>query len=266
MTVQKDFKRLVRSRMQKTGESYTAARAQLLARPGSRTSRAAAAADGAYGRAGVQVAPAADFAALAGMSDAAVKKATGCTWDRWVWALDKVKAHEWPHRAIAEYVHEKYQVPGWWTQTVTVGYERIRGLREIGQRRGGSYEAGRSRTFAVPVGRLYRAFAEPRTRRRWLEADGLTVRTATKDRSMRITWADGTSVELWFSAKGPGKAAVAVQHTRLASREATLTSKAYWGAQLDELAELLQPPARSGARRLKPPLGRRTAAKAASKS
>jgi hypothetical protein len=31
MTVQKSFKRLVRARMAKTGESYTAARAQLLA-------------------------------------------------------------------------------------------------------------------------------------------------------------------------------------------------------------------------------------------
>jgi hypothetical protein len=29
MTTQKDFKRLVRGRMQKTGESYTAARANL---------------------------------------------------------------------------------------------------------------------------------------------------------------------------------------------------------------------------------------------
>ena len=33
MTVQKSFKRLVRKRMTKTGESYTAARAQLLAGP-----------------------------------------------------------------------------------------------------------------------------------------------------------------------------------------------------------------------------------------
>ena len=34
MTVQKSFKRLVRARMAKTGESYTVARAQLLARVG----------------------------------------------------------------------------------------------------------------------------------------------------------------------------------------------------------------------------------------
>jgi hypothetical protein len=122
---------------------------------------------------------------------------------------------------------------------VTVGYERIKGLREAGQRRGGSWESSRSRTFDVPVGRLFRAWAEPRTRRTWLEADGFTVRTATKDRSLRITWADGTSVELWFTAKGPKKSAVAVQHTRLPERAAIARSKAYWGAQLDRLAAAL---------------------------
>ena len=36
MTTQKDFKRLVRGRMQKTGESYTAARASLLAQSAKR--------------------------------------------------------------------------------------------------------------------------------------------------------------------------------------------------------------------------------------
>ena len=41
MPTQKDFKRLVRRRMQKTGESYTAARAQLLEHTPGRTSPSA---------------------------------------------------------------------------------------------------------------------------------------------------------------------------------------------------------------------------------
>ena len=60
----------------------------------------------------------------------------------------------------------KYKVPDWWTQMVTVGYERIKGLRARGQRRDGSYEATKSKVFAVPLGRLYRAFADKRTRSR----------------------------------------------------------------------------------------------------
>ncbi len=228
MPTNKDFKRLVRGRMQKTGESYTAARATLLDKP--------------------QATPTppspADYAARAGMSDAAVKAKTGCTWERWVQALDRVEAHAWPHREIAEYVHEKYKVPGWWAQTVTVGYERIRGLREKGQRRAGGYEATKSKTFPVPVSRLYRAVSEKRTRARWLAGVELTVRTSSRNRSMRITWNDGTSVDLWFTATSRDKAQVQVQHRKLPSKEAAARVKRDWEVRLGALAELLAAPSK----------------------
>ena len=51
---------------------------------------------------------------------------------------------------------------------VTVGYERVRGLRDKGQRRGGSYETSKSRTFAVPVETLFAAVAKAPKRKRWL--------------------------------------------------------------------------------------------------
>jgi hypothetical protein len=245
MPTNKDLKRLVRRRMQKTGESYTAARAQLLKstspngtpRP-TRSTRAPVVrrASSTAKSLGARN----DYAKLAGMSDAAVKAATGCDWKRWVDALDHVGAHAWPHRQIADYVHEKFEVPGWWTQTVTVGYERIRGLREIGQRRGGSYEATKSRTFPVPVGVLYGAFAEARKRARWLPGIALTVRRATPDKSVRITWEDGTSVEVWLMAKGDGKSSASVQHRKLASKESVARIKAFWSERLDALEALLR--------------------------
>ena len=229
MPANKDFKRLVRTRMRKTGESYTTARMQLLNRKRSaiRPEPTASAA--------TVVAPT-DYAKLAGMSDAAVKAKTGCTWERWVTALDYHGADAWSHRAIAEFVHEKYRVPDWWTQMVTVGYERIKGLRARGQRRDGSYEATKSKVFAVPLTRLYRAFADKRTRLRWLPAVNLTVRTATPNKSMRITWTDGTSVELGFISKGDAKAQVQIQHRRLDKAGAT-RMKEYWADRLAVLEE-----------------------------
>ena len=129
-----------------------------------------------------------EMAALAGMSDEAVRAKTGRTWSQWVRALDDVDAATMPHREIARHVRENYEgVSGWWAQTVAVGYERIRGLREIGQRRGGGYDANKSKTFAVPVSRLYRAFSVKRTRERWLADVELRIRTSTVDKSMRIT-------------------------------------------------------------------------------
>jgi hypothetical protein len=227
MTTNKDFKRLVRGRMLKTGESYTAARSNLI-----KTSRA----ESRTGRAPVAKP---DLAKLAGRSDEIVKANTGCDWDRWVKALDQVKAYEWSHRDIARYVHEKYKVPGWWTQTVTVGYERIKGLRDVGQRRDGGYEANKSRTYPVPLARLYRGFSDKRNRAKWLPGVDLTVRSATKDKSVRITWPDGTLVVVGFLSKGKGKSSVYVQHGKLPDKAAADKAKAFWGERLDALAEVL---------------------------
>ena len=224
MPTNKDFKRLVRARMTRTGESYTAARAQFIRHSATPASSASPA----------------DFPRLAGMSDAAVKAKTGCTWERWVWALDRVKADSWPHREIAKYIHGKYKVSSWWSQTVTVGYERIRGLRAIGQRRDGGFEANKSRTFPVPVSRLYRAFNDRRARSRWIDGVNLTVRTATRDRSLRITWPDGTSVQAMFYPKGASRSQVQIQHGRLADRRMADSLKRYWGERLDALEELLE--------------------------
>lgn len=224
MTTHKDFKRLVRGRMQKTGEPYTAARAHLLKPKPAVTPR--------NGGAG-------EYAKLAGKSDAIIKQRTGCDWARWVKALDHAKAHTWPHREIARYVHQKYEIPSWWAQTITVGYERIKGLRAIGQRRDGSFEASKSKTFAVPLPQLYRAFHDPRTRSRWLPEMELMVRTATRDKSMRITWPDGTSVEVGFTSRGAAKSQVTVQHTRLANQVAASRMKEFWSQRLDALGEVV---------------------------
>jgi len=211
MTANKDFKRLVRRRMQRTGESYTAARTNLLK---------------------------INYAKLAGMSDASIKAKTGCTWERWTNALDYAGAQEWPHRQIAEYVHEKFKVGDWWSQTVTVGYERIKGLRQIGQRRDGSFEAAKSKTFAVPLARLYRSWSVAKLRAKWLPED-LTIRSATPRKYMRITWDDGSSVLLGFTKKGAAKSAVAVQHTKLGDRAAVTKMKAFWQERLAALGDLL---------------------------
>ena len=232
MPTNKDFKRLVRARMQKTGEAYTAARAKLLRKlPTSATvSQPVAAA---------RAEPAAtDYAKLAGMSDAAIKKATGCTWDRWTFALDHYGAEDLSHRAIAEHVQNTYKVSDWWAQTVTVGYERIKGLREIGQRRNGGYEATKSKTVNAPASAVFRAFAHARVRKAWLP-EKVMVRKATPNRSVRMTWDDGSSVEVWITAKGR-KTSAQVAHRKLAGKEDADRRKAFWADRLTALSELTE--------------------------
>lgn len=215
MPKQKDLKRLIRSRMKKTGEAYTAARLQFLRKSESTS----------------------NYAQVAGMSDASVRKETGRTWAQWVRALDAARASEKPHREIAEYV-SSLGTPDWWSQMVTVGYERIRGLRDRGQRRGGGYEATKSRTFNVPVEKLFNAFSNARTRRRWLPLK-ITVRSATPRKYMRLTWDDGASVQVGFTSKGTGKSAVAVAHQKLPNRSAADAMKKVWSEHFDRLGQIL---------------------------
>jgi hypothetical protein len=220
MPTNKDLKRLVRARMKKTGEAYTAARSHIITKPKSATRSI-------------------DYAALAGMSDEKVKAKTGCTWERWVHALDRKGADKMSHRDIAALVNEKYKIDGWWSQTVTVGYERIKGLRARGQRRDGTYEASKSRTFNVPVTVLFDAWAKASLRRRWLNGQAVKVRTATAPKSMRLGLTDGSIIAVGFMAKGRSKSSVALAHTKLPDRDTANRLKEYWSDRLDALGEVL---------------------------
>ena len=236
----KDLKRLVRARMSKTGEAYTTARAQITrksrATPAPRaTSPAAAAAAPAT----IPVPDPSEYAAIAGMTDEVIKAKTGCTWERWVGALDYHHAADKSHREIAALVNTKFKVGPWWGQMVTVGYERIKGLRARGQRRDGSYEAGKSRTYNVPVTTLFEAWADARMRRRWLDGAKVKVRTATAPKSMRLGWDDGTIVAVGFESKGTSKSTVALAHTKLPDKETATRLKEYWAERLDALGEVL---------------------------
>jgi hypothetical protein len=237
MPREKDLKRLVRARMKKTGEAYTAARAQILRKPRGKTQRATAPDQRLTSAAAVPSAAVQDYAEVAGMSDSAIATNTGRGWQEWVRLLDGHNARELAHREIAELVSTTYKVRPWWTQAVTVGYERIKGLRALGQRRNGSYEATKSRTFNVGVQTLFDAWADSAKRRRWLGESGVKVRTATAAKSMRLGWPDGTIVAVWFVPKGPSKSSVALAHQKLPDREAADRLKQYWAEKLEELGK-----------------------------
>lgn len=214
--------------MEKTGESYTATRSALLAKTAAPAPPKA-------------VAPKAEWPALAGMSDEAVHTKTGRTWAQWVKALDDRQAWQRTHRDIAKHLAEHHDtVSPWWAQGITIGYERIRGLRDVGQRREGSYDANKTRTFSVGVATLYRMFAEARRRRRWLPEGLSKIRTSKVNVSMLLDWDDGTSVSLYFTDKGPDKSSVSVQHSKLPDKAAADAAKNAWHLRLDALRDALR--------------------------
>jgi uncharacterized protein YndB with AHSA1/START domain len=222
MTRQSSFKRLVRARMEKTGERYAAARAVLLAgRP--------PADDGP---------PAADPPVLA-TSDDAIRERTGRGWEEWFDALDAWGAADRTHRETARWVATQLDIHplGWNAQAITMSYERARQGRPVGQRHDG-FATTVSKTVPVAVERLFDAFADPHERAAWLDDDRLRERTARRPVSARYDWGDdGSRVHVTFAAKGDAKATIAVDHGRLADADAVAAVRAQWRERLGRLAD-----------------------------
>lgn len=219
MTEQKTFKRRVRARMEKTGESYTAARRMLIAN-------------------GDRPEPAPSYPPL--MSDEAVTARTGHGWDHWFALVDAAGGADLDHTQIARWLRENTELDGWWSQNVTVSYERVRGRRAPGQLADG-FAATATRTIAVPVELLFAAFDDLDQRERWLPGADLRVRTATAPRTARYDWEDGsTRVLATFEAVGDGRSRVAVAHERLPDADSGEEMKSYWRAGLTALKALLE--------------------------
>jgi hypothetical protein len=230
MTRQKSFKRRVRARMEKTGERYTVAREQLIAKS-SRAEPSEPPADSGRATVGMQER----------FSDELLAERTGRTWDRWFAALDEWGATERRHWEIASWLREEHGVAGWWAQSITVGYEQARGMRAPGERSGGGFSATASKTVDVPVERLFAAFADDDERRRWAPDTPLTLRRATPGKSIRFDWDDGsTRVVAGFDVKGAAKSTVGLEHERLPDAAEADRLKAYWRERLAALKEVLE--------------------------
>ena len=169
------------------------------------------------------------------VSDAAVVKATGKTWDQWFTLLDKQKAQTLAHREIAQLLHSKYLDSQWWAQMVTVMYERARGLRELHETADG-FVAHVNKTFNVSLDKLFDAWKDIDSRTNWLAAKGIEVTRQSVNKSMRMVWSDGVSrVLVNFYPKGKGKSQVSVEHTRLESAKDVTKAKASWKESLEKL-------------------------------
>ena len=174
-----------------------------------------------------------------GISDDAIRRGTGKTWDEWFVVLDRWGAAQRTHSEIARCLREEHGVDGWWAQGVTVGYERARGMRAKHERPDG-FSVNASKTVPVPVARLFAAFVEEAARDRSLEPGTLRLRTAQPDRSARFdVVANGTRLAVNFAAKGDAKARVQIEHQKLPIVEDVDTWRAFWKARLARLAALL---------------------------
>jgi uncharacterized protein YndB with AHSA1/START domain len=177
-------------------------------------------------------------AKCAGISSDAVLKATGKSWDEWFTIFDKAGGKTMSHKEIVA-VAAEHGTGLWWQQMVTVGYEQARGLRVKHETTSG-FSVSRSKTLPVPIGDAFAMWKTKAKRAKWLADSDITIRKATENRSLRITWIDeASSVEVMFYVKSADKCQVTVQHSKLRDEKHAARMKKYWGEQLDRLADLL---------------------------
>ncbi|SDK56818.1 hypothetical protein SAMN05216298_0582 [Glycomyces sambucus] len=171
-----------------------------------------------------------------GMSDQALIEGTGADWRTWLALLDERGAADLDHAAIARLLVGEFEIDGWWAQSITVGYEQERGLREPGQRPDGTFSASASKTVAAPIGAAFEHLADPERQAAWAGGLELSQRSASPPKSVRFDAGDGSQVYANLTAKGD-RTIVGIEIAKLASAEAAAAAKAAWKERLGRFAE-----------------------------
>ena len=222
MTTQKTFKRRVRARMTKTGESYTAARRQLIANgdqpdPGTPTFETVVADERMIEATGQQP-----------------RRVVRSILDAW----GGPEPHPHRHRPLRSSRSTPCRAGG--RRRITVSYQRARGLRAVGQIKDG-WTVNASKTIDVPVDELFDALEDLDVRKQWLPDAELAPRTVTRPKSARYDWEDGsTRVVVAWEAKDEKKSTIYISHERLPDADTAEAMKGYWRAALVDLKAMME--------------------------
>lgn len=174
------------------------------------------------------------------LSSERLVEATGRDWKEWMELLDQAGARRRTHTEIARWLTDEQGVPGWLAQSITVGYERARGLREPGQRADG-WSVTASKTIDVPVQTLFQAFEKESIRSKWLPESELHLRSATAPTSARYDWGDGTTgLIVDFESLGADRSRVSLEHEKLPDGEVAERMKVWWRDRFTDLKKLLE--------------------------
>lgn len=255
MTRARALKAVIRARAARTGERYTTARRHVLkeTRPQIQsvvrfpTASAAAA-----------LTPPADapFVGSKGVvSDAKTREKTGHALEHWFGVLDRFGGPEKGHTALARHLYDDHSVPGWYSQGITVAYERARGVRAANQRCDGEYEVSASKVVAAKTADVIKALADKRVRARWTKGlDGGLVKALASALDgpaakpivvrpdglgrFRYKWGD-TTVQMYLVPKA-GKVSLVTTNSKLSGSAMVEERRTLWRAALDALARTIQ--------------------------
>lgn len=195
-------------------------------------------------------------------SDDAVREATGRGWSEWEEALDARGAAGLSHKEIVALLGEMGVESGWWRQQVTVGYEKRKGKRVVGQTAGTGFQVGVRRTVAAGADEAWRLLTSPEGVRAWLgevrglrlekgetyqAAGGATgeVRVISPGSHLRITrrpegWPRASTIQVRVMPAAGGKTVLSFHEEHLPGAAERQERRAHFEAALDELRRRLE--------------------------
>ncbi len=181
------------------------------------------------------------------ISNDAVQKATGKSWESWFGIMDELGGAD--HTERAKRLQAAYpDLSGWWCQGITVEYERARGLRARHETTSG-FQVSVQRSLPLDAEAAWSALeAAPMVAGvHWSEGErfeieqgtSVTVRAVRPPKLLRLWWHAPTgrsTVTAEFLTKAAGTT-VLISHTSLASRKEVEEFRVRWRGVLERIAD-----------------------------
>jgi hypothetical protein len=161
------------------------------------------------------------------ISDEPLCVATGRAWETWCELIDTWPGRHEGHAAIAAYLSATHAVDPWWAQAITVGYERITGLRLPYQQADGSFTVSKSPTVNVDAAELRERLLSDAGRAELLPGLKTILRSRSSAKVLRLEMDLGIAL-LTIEPKPGGKTKVTVEHQQLPTPAAVDQWREHW--------------------------------------
>lgn len=192
----------------------------------------------------------------AGVSDDAVREATGRAPAEWEKLLDARGGADLSHKQIVALLEELGVESGWWMQMLAVDYERRKGKRAVGQTADTGFQIGVQRTLPMSVEDAWELLTSPKGVRAWLggavpkwekgekyaltDGSGGEVRVFKPGSHLRVTWQPegwprASTIQVRAMPRGEGKTVVSFHHEHLPGAAEREARRSFYEAALDAL-------------------------------